>query len=102
MPDVIVGKPPTADLVVGQTDEGDFGISYAKADAILNWLLSGYGADELIARGFDASEVAIVRKRVESHALEAPTADGRDGQPDGDRRDLFAAGGLLIAYAARA
>ena len=35
-------KPPTADLVVGQTDEGDFGISYAKADEILNWLLHGY------------------------------------------------------------
>ncbi|MGH2898335.1 MAG: NAD(+) synthase, partial [Solirubrobacteraceae bacterium] len=29
VPEVIVGKPPTADLVVGQTDEGDFGISYA-------------------------------------------------------------------------
>ena len=42
VPDVIVGKPPTADLVVGQTDEGDFGISYAKADEILNWLLTGY------------------------------------------------------------
>ena len=54
VPDVIVGKPPTADLVVGQTDEGDFGISYAKADEILNWLLSGYSADELVARGFDA------------------------------------------------
>jgi NAD+ synthetase len=66
VPDVIISKPPTADLVVGQTDEGDFGISYAKADAILNWLLSGFTDDELVARGFDATEVAIVRKRVES------------------------------------
>jgi NAD+ synthetase len=66
IPDVIVSKPPTADLVVGQTDEGDFGISYAKADEILNWLLSGFADDELVARGFDATEVAIVRKRVES------------------------------------
>jgi NAD+ synthetase len=66
VPDVIVSKPPTADLVVGQTDEGDFGISYAKADAILNWLLSGFTDDELVARGFDPTEVAIVRKRVES------------------------------------
>jgi NAD+ synthetase len=66
VPDVIVSKPPTADLVVGQTDEGDFGISYAKADEILNWLLSGYTADDLVARGFDEKEVGIVRKRVES------------------------------------
>jgi NAD+ synthase (glutamine-hydrolysing) len=66
VPEVIVGKPPTADLVVGQTDEGDFGISYAKADSILNWLLAGYTGEELVDRGFAASEVAIVKKRVES------------------------------------
>jgi NAD+ synthase (glutamine-hydrolysing) len=85
VPDVIVSKPPTADLVVGQTDEGDFGISYAKADEILNWLLSGFTADELAARGFDANEVAIVKKRVESThwkrrlptvAMLSPTAIG--------------------------
>ena len=63
---MIVDKPPTADLVVGQTDEGDFGISYAKADEILNWLLNGYSAAELVARGFDAAEVALVTKRLES------------------------------------
>jgi NAD+ synthase (glutamine-hydrolysing) len=66
VPSVIVSKPPTADLIVGQTDESDFGISYAKADEILNWLLHGYTADELVARGFDADEVATVKRRVES------------------------------------
>ncbi|HVX38492.1 MAG TPA: NAD+ synthase [Gemmatimonadaceae bacterium] len=66
VPEVIVSKPPTADLVVGQTDEGDFGVSYASADEILNWLVHGYSDAELVARGFDANEVAIVRKRVES------------------------------------
>jgi NAD+ synthase (glutamine-hydrolysing) len=85
IPDVIVSKPPTADLVVGQTDEGDFGISYPKADALLNWLLSGYPADELTARGFAGAEVAIVKKRVESThwkrrlptvAMLSPTAIG--------------------------
>jgi NAD+ synthase (glutamine-hydrolysing) len=64
--DVIVGKAPSADLVVGQTDEGDLGISYAKADELLNWLLSGYSESDLIARGFDAAEVALVRKRLAS------------------------------------
>ncbi len=66
VPDAIVSKPPSADLIAGQTDEGDFGISYAKADEILNWLLCGYTADELCARGFDRNEVAIVKRRVET------------------------------------
>jgi len=66
VPQVIVGKAPSADLVVGQTDEGDFGISYQKADELLNWMLSGYSAEDLVARGFDAAEVALVRKRLET------------------------------------
>jgi NAD+ synthase (glutamine-hydrolysing) len=66
VPAVIVDKPPTADLVVGQTDEGDFGISYARADELLNWMLSGYSAADLVAHGFDQNEVALVAKRVES------------------------------------
>ena len=64
VPEAIVSKPPTADLVAGQTDEVDFGISYARADQILNWLLSGYAEADLVARGFDAAEVALVQKRV--------------------------------------
>jgi NAD+ synthetase len=65
VPDVIVGKAPSADLVVGQTDEGDLGISYQKADELLNWLLNGYTAADLVARGFDAKEVALVKKRLD-------------------------------------
>jgi NAD+ synthetase len=64
VPEVVVGKAPSADLVVGQTDEGDFGISYAKADELLNWLLSGYSPDDLVARGYDRAEVALVFKRL--------------------------------------
>jgi NAD+ synthetase len=66
VPEVIVGKPPSADLVVGQTDEGDFGISYAKADELLNWMLNGYSEEDLLARGFDPAEVALVKKRLAS------------------------------------
>ena len=65
VPKAIVDKPATADLVHGQTDEGDLGISYEKADRILQWLLSGYAPAELIARGFDAAEVEVVRQRLE-------------------------------------
>ena len=66
VPDVIIEKPASADLIKGQTDETDLGISYAKADDILNWLLSGYTAEELQARGYDAREVNLVRGRLES------------------------------------
>ena len=61
----IVDKPASADLVAGQTDEGDFGISYARADKILHYVLRGYSDDRLIALGFDASDVALVRRRVD-------------------------------------
>jgi len=64
IPEQIVGKPPSADLVVGQTDEGDFGISYARADEILNWLLSGYTTDDLRERGFDEGELRVVERRL--------------------------------------
>jgi NAD+ synthetase len=64
--EVIVAKPPTADLIEGQTDESDFGISYAKADAILHWLLTGYPADRIAALGFSAEEVERVRHRLDS------------------------------------
>ncbi len=64
VPDVIVSKPASADLIAGQTDEGDFGISYAHADKILNWLVSGYNPTSLVARGFDPAMVELVRKRL--------------------------------------
>lgn len=66
VPEVIIGKAPSADLVVGQTDEGDFGISYPRADDILNWMLNGYSESDLLARGFDAHDVSLVRKRLAS------------------------------------
>ena len=66
VPDEIVAKPASADLVHGQTDEADFGISYARADLILHWILLGYHTEEIVARGFTPAEVAIVRTRLDS------------------------------------
>ena len=65
IPDEIVGKPASADLIQGQTDEGDFGITYAKADEILNWLLHGWTSAEVVERGFSAAEVETVRRRLD-------------------------------------
>jgi NAD+ synthase len=66
VPDAIVSKPASADLIRGQTDEDDFGISYPRADLILHWLLLGYRADEVVSRGFTEDEVALVRRRLDS------------------------------------
>jgi NAD+ synthetase len=66
VPHALIEKAPSADLEADQTDEGDLGITYARADAILAQLLLGYSDAQLIERGFDAHDVALVRKRVDS------------------------------------
>jgi NAD+ synthase (glutamine-hydrolysing) len=85
VPSAIIDKPASADLIQGQTDEGDFGISYARADELLNWMLNGWLPEELVSRGFDARDIEIVRRRLESThwkrrlptvALIGPTAIG--------------------------
>ena len=66
VPDVIVNKPASADLVVGQTDESDFGISYPKADRILFHLLRGFTVSRLTEMGFPEPEVALVKRKLDS------------------------------------
>ena len=61
VPEAIVGKPATADLIKGQTDEGDLGVSYVNADRILYYLIRGEEP-----KGFTKEEVEIVRKRLDS------------------------------------
>ncbi len=65
IPAEIVAKPASADLIAGQTDEGDFGVSYAVADEILNWILHGWTHKELRARGMDAESLKLVTKRLD-------------------------------------
>ncbi len=66
VPDVIVSKPATADLVQGQTDEADFGIAYPKVDRILHHLLRGARPEDIEPLGFTAAEIELVRRRLES------------------------------------
>jgi NAD+ synthase (glutamine-hydrolysing) len=61
VPEQIVGKPATADLIKGQTDEGDLGVSYAVADRVLYHLIRGEEP-----KGFSKQEVETVRKRLDS------------------------------------
>jgi len=64
VPEVIVQKPPSADLWVGQTDEGELGFTYAEVDKLLYLLVDErYTPEEAIAAGFDAQFVeTVIRK----------------------------------------
>ena len=65
VPEVIVRKPPTADLWVGQTDEQELGFTYAQADLILYHMIDRrLRPDALVAAGFDAKLVHGIRERV--------------------------------------
>ena len=66
VPEVILSKPPTPDLVPGQTTEADYGISYDKVDRILYYLIRGMRAEDVVARGFTREEVDKVQRRLES------------------------------------
>ena len=66
IPEVIVEKPASADLVRGIHDEDELGFSYHKADPILYWLLRGYRPGELTQVGFDGTAVGAVWKRLSS------------------------------------
>ena len=65
VPAQIVDKPASADLIQGQTDEKDFGITYARGDVILNYLTQGYSKRAVVALGFGEDEVNLVWKRVD-------------------------------------
>ena len=65
VPVEIIDKPPSADLEANQTDESDLGITYARADRILNLILLGYRDDAIVLRGFAPAEVTLVRRRVD-------------------------------------
>jgi NAD+ synthetase len=66
VPEEILAKPATPDLVPGQVTERDYGFTYQQADPILYYLIRGYGPEELVARGFEAQVVELVHRRLES------------------------------------
>ncbi len=58
VPGEILAKPPTGDLWVGQTDEGELGFSYAEVDRLMVLLVDHrWRRAELIRHGFDAEFV---------------------------------------------
>jgi NAD+ synthase len=65
VPGVIIEKPPSADLWLGQTDEGELGFTYAEVDRLLYLLVDlRYTPEECVQAGFAESLVRAVMERV--------------------------------------
>jgi NAD+ synthase len=65
IPEVIVGKPPSADLWAGQTDESELGFTYEQVDRLLYLLVDQrYSPQEAIEAGFEEKFVKSVVERV--------------------------------------
>ena len=61
VPDVIIQKPPSADLWVGQTDEGELGFTYAEVDQLLFLLVEkNKSIEECVRAGFQKDFVERV------------------------------------------
>ena len=57
----ILSKAPTAGLWEGQTDEGEFGFTYAEADAVLALAYDqNRSLDEIVAAGFERARVEAI------------------------------------------
>lgn len=65
VPQPIIDKPPSADLWVGQTDEGEMGLTYAEVDRLLALLVDErYTPAEAVEAGFEAKFVERVWRTV--------------------------------------
>ena len=65
VPDIIINKPPSADLWVDQTDEDELGFTYADVDQLLYLLFDRrFSPDECVEAGFDKKFVQTVEERV--------------------------------------
>lgn len=66
VPGVILEKPPSADLWMGQTDEGELGFTYEKVDQLLYLLVDQrYTPEECIDAGFDENFINTVTARIQ-------------------------------------
>lgn len=65
IPSVIVDKAPSADLWVGQTDEGELGFTYEEVDKLLYLLVDQrFSAQECVEEGFGETFVHSVITRI--------------------------------------
>jgi NAD+ synthase len=65
VPDVIIAKPPSADLWEGQTDEGELGFTYKRVDRLLYLLVDKrYNPEDCVQAGFEPDFVERVSEMV--------------------------------------
>ncbi len=65
VPEAIIQKPPSADLWLGQTDEGELGFTYAEVDKLLYLLVDQrYSPQECTGAGFERTFVEAVIERI--------------------------------------
>jgi NAD+ synthase len=65
VPEVILHKPPTADLWKDQTDEGELGFTYAEVDQLLFLLVDQrYSPQDCVEAGFEEAFVRDVVERI--------------------------------------
>jgi len=68
IPADILAKPPSADLWLGQTDEGELGFTYAEVDQLLYLLVDErYCPEECVAAGFAQDFVRKVVERIQRY-----------------------------------
>lgn len=66
VPPEIIQKPPSADLIPGQTDESDFGFTYEMADELLYLIFDErYSPQEAINAGYSAELVTQIMQMVQ-------------------------------------
>ncbi len=66
VPEVIINKPPSADLIPEQTDETDFGFRYAEVDNLLYHMIDKQmSQQELIEHGFALPFIEKVQRMIE-------------------------------------
>lgn len=72
IPNEIIERPATAELVEGQTDEGEIGANYATIDRIL-WgrFAQEMSVEEFVAYGFSEQVVISILERIKNNAFKA-------------------------------
>lgn len=65
VPASVIAKAPTADLWLGQTDEGELGFTYADADILLYHMVDRrLRPDDLVSAGFDTHLLERIRELI--------------------------------------
>jgi len=88
VPPAIIAKHPTADLWVGQTDEGEIGMTYERIDQLLTLIIDRgiTSQSDIEQAGFKRAEIDRVVSLVNRNAFKRRLADvaplGRGGIPE--------------------